>query len=166
MTSQSNEPEKKSSGDGLSGGVDRRRLLKAVAFAAIGVSIFGVSGLVNFASKRKEVSDPVRIGGSSGSIASSNTKAAIENSTSGTIDTIKVVYFGTATQYTGTKEEYFEIESPVLLQTLLDEIEQRHPVFKPMESMMQILVNGTPTSDNSPLSNHDEVDFIPVFPGG
>ncbi len=166
MTSQSKEPEKKSSGDGLSGGVDRRLVLKAVAFAAIGVSIFGVSGLVDIASKRKEVSDQVRVGGSGGSIASSSTETTIENSTSGTIDTIKVVYFGAATQYTGTKEEYFEIESPVFLQRLLDEIGQKHPVFKPMESMMQILVNGTPTSDNSPLSNHDEVDFIPVFPGG
>lgn len=141
-------------------------MLKAVALAAIGVSIFGVSGLVYFASKREEVSDPVRIESSGGSIASISATTTIENSTSRTIDTIKVVYFGAATQYTGMKEEYFDIESPVLLQTLLDEIGQKHPVFKPMESMMQILVNGTPPSDNSTLSNHDEVDFIPVFPGG
>ena len=141
-------------------------MLKAVALAAIGVSIFGVTGFVDIASKKKEANEPVRIANSGGSITSSSTTTSAESSASGTVDTIKVVFFGAATQYTGVKEEYFAIESPAFLQSLLDEIGQKHPVFKPMESMMQILVNGTPTTSNSPLSDHDEVDFIPVFPGG
>ena len=80
--------------------------------------------------------------------------------------TIKVVYFGMSDQMTGTKEEYFTLQTPAFLQDLISLIEQRHVVFATMLPTMQIVVDGVPTQDNPQLQSKTEVDFIPLYAGG
>lgn len=80
----------------------------------------------------------------------------------------KAVYFGMSVQMTGVKEEYFKLETPAHLQSLLSQIQSKHEVFVTMLPTMQIVIDGNPSTpqDNPILQNNSEVDFIPVFVGG
>ena len=80
--------------------------------------------------------------------------------------TIKVVYFGMSDQMTGTKEEYFTLQTPAFLLDLVSQIKQKHAVFATMLPTMQIVIDGVPAQGNPQLQNKTEVDFIPLFAGG
>ena len=81
---------------------------------------------------------------------------------------VKVVY-NLMARYVNPDEEYFVLQSPALLRTLLNDVAQKHPSLSPMigdHPTMLILVNGVPSQPSVTLKDEDQVDFIPLFDGG
>lgn len=98
--------------------------------------------------------------------SSSTTTTVLTENQSPSLITIKVVYFGMPTQTTGTKQQYLTLHSPVYLKDVISEVTQLHPDLIPMIGAMEILIDGNPAEPNQQLSNNDELDFIPILPGG
>ncbi|MGI0080370.1 MAG: MoaD/ThiS family protein [Nitrososphaerales archaeon] len=148
----------------------RRKVLKAIVFAAAGISValIGATGFLRLASEPQNIpTKPSSISTSNSNLAGVSTSASQPaNSDISAYSTFKVVYFGMATQTTGTKQEYVTLSSPASLGDLLGEIKKRHPVLGPMLPTMQIVINGNPSQLNTQLMNNDEIDFIPVLAGG
>jgi molybdopterin converting factor small subunit len=81
---------------------------------------------------------------------------------------VKVVY-NLMARYFDTDEEYFVLQSPALLRSLLNDVRQKHPIMSSMigdHPTMLILVNGVPSQPTVTLKDGDQVDFIPLFDGG
>jgi len=82
---------------------------------------------------------------------------------------VKVMYFQML-QYVDTKVEYFVLQSPAQLGTLLSAVTVKHPSLAPVMSSMIILVDGVATVNSAPigtpLKNGDEVVIIPSIAGG
>lgn len=78
----------------------------------------------------------------------------------------KIAYFQMA-QYLDVSEEYFYVQSPALVQDLLNAVLMRHPSMPPeMMSSMLVLLNGSPAKATASLKDGDEVDLIPLVSGG
>jgi len=77
----------------------------------------------------------------------------------------KVVYFQMS-QQVNVPQEYFEVQSPSTVGSLMTIATQRHPSLLGMEKQMMILVDGRPANASTPLNDGDEVDLIPTFAGG
>jgi molybdopterin converting factor small subunit len=156
--------------DGLEQNPDRRNLLKTIVLIAVGVGIAGLGTTSYLELLKGSKSPPSKQSVSSlpNSVTNIDTVAntSTTNNENSTYVTIKVVYFGMATQSTGTKQEYFVLQSPVYLENLLSQIKQKHVVAGPMLTTMQIMIDGNPTQGNPQLMDHDEVDFIPILAGG
>ncbi len=141
-------------------------MLKWMAMAAVGagVALLGAETLL-----RSSVPG----------VASSDTKSTNSTSLSSSpvlvgdpgVSTIKVkVRYFQMLQYVDTKEEYFVLQSPAQLGTLLSDVTAKHPSLTPVMSSMMILVDGIATLASAPagtpLENGDEVDLIPSIAGG
>ena len=135
--------------------VERRTAIKKIALVGAGVAVFAFGGL-GLLQLPGGKSTPK-------TVASSNTPTT---NSSPPLDTIKVAYFGMATQSTGTSVEYLNLPSPVHLENVISVLKEKHVVLVAMLPSMQILINGTPAEGNPELEDHSEIDFIPVFAGG
>jgi hypothetical protein len=80
--------------------------------------------------------------------------------------TVKVVYFGMSTQTGGVKQEYITLTNPAHLEDAISVVTSRHPAIIPMIGGMQIMIDGNSTEPDQLLANKDELDFIPLLPGG
>ncbi|MDG6996309.1 MAG: MoaD/ThiS family protein [Nitrososphaerota archaeon] len=133
--------------------VERRVAIKKIALVGAGVAAFAFGGLELLQLLGRKTTPKT--------VALSNTAPTSES-----LLTIKVAYFGMATQSTGTSVEYLNLPAPAHLQDLLSELKQRHVVLVVMLPNMQILINGIPAEGNPELQDHSEIDFIPLFAGG
>ena len=144
----------------------RRRMLKWMAFAVVGagVALLGSGSL-------SRTSTPGTSGSNTGSTNStslfSSSSAAVSPVTSTIV--VKVMYFQML-QYVDTKQEYFVLQSPAQLGTLLYDVTSRHPSLAPWISSMIILVDGVAAlasaPASTPLKDGSEVDLIPSIAGG
>jgi molybdopterin converting factor small subunit len=76
------------------------------------------------------------------------------------------VYYSMMAQYTDLTEEYFVIQSPAVLQDLMNTVIVRHPSMAQMMQLMLTLLNGIPAKPNAPLKDGDVIQFIPMSVGG
>ena len=79
--------------------------------------------------------------------------------------TVRVFYTMMA-QYTDLNEEDFVLQSPAVVQDLLNTCIVRHPSMAEMTSAMLILLNGVPSTPSEPLRNGDTAQLIPLTAGG
>lgn len=69
-------------------------------------------------------------------------------------------------QYTNIRDEKFVVQSPAILQGVLNTITVRHPSMAQMLLTMLILLNGVPVKPNAPLRDGDDIQLIPLSAGG
>ena len=151
----------------------RREALKGIflASAAGAFVLFATSNSFSYFSKSspnektRHISPANSENVSTSEIGTYASSISSQSSTSVNV-TIKVVYFGMSYQMTGTKEEYFTLQTPAFLQDLISLIDQKHVVFATMLPTMQVVVDGVPAQGNPQLQDKNEVDFIPLFAGG
>jgi molybdopterin converting factor small subunit len=130
-----------------------------MVFAAIGVGIAALGSTSLFEVKSA-------FGGAEGSEGSaSRVSSASEAAGSGAPVTVKVVYFQMS-QLVENHQEYFVLRSPANFGELLKEVTDKHPALASMTPSMMVLIDGTVAKAGTPLSDGDEVDFIPAFAGG
>ena len=150
--------------------LDRRGALKSIILISlgVGVALLSSTSLLGFFRNSSSNSSPGSQPQTSlKSVAAGTTQSQQETTTgNGTYFTVKVVYFGMATQATGVKQEHFTLRSPASLNNLFTQIKQKHVVAEPMLTTMQIMINGNPAVANQRLIANDEVDFIPILGGG
>jgi molybdopterin converting factor small subunit len=79
--------------------------------------------------------------------------------------TVRVFYTMMA-QYTDLNEEDFVLQSPAVVEDLLNTCIVRHPSLAEMMSTMLILLNGVPSRPSAPLRDGDTVQLIPLTAGG
>ncbi|HKW05883.1 MAG TPA: MoaD/ThiS family protein [Nitrososphaerales archaeon] len=149
--------------------LDRREALKTIILISLGVGVALLSstsllGLFRNPSSKSSLGSQAQ---TSKSVATGITQSQLETtSENGSYFTVKVVYFGMATQATGVKQEYFALQSPASLSNLLTQIKQEHAVAGPMLTTMQIMINGNPAVASQRLFANDEIGFIPILGGG
>ena len=79
--------------------------------------------------------------------------------------TVKV-YYSMMAQYTDLSEEVFVLQSPAVLQDLMNTCVVRHPSMAQMINTMLKLLDGTPSEPSATLKDGDTVQFIPLTAGG
>jgi molybdopterin converting factor small subunit len=133
----------------------RRRFLRRAASLAIGATILLIGGdLAETSSLVQKARNTV---GSESINDTANTRASL----------ISVrVYYSMMAQYTDLTEEYFVIQSPAVLQDLMNTVIVRHPSMAQMMQLMLTLLNGIPAKPNAPLKDGDVIQFIPMSAGG
>lgn len=99
------------------------------------------------------------------STSSTSTASAVEPQPSSQEITVKVEYFQMPLVVT-TSVEHFSLASPARYSDLLALVVQEHPAISTMLPSMMILIDGVPATPGAPLSDGDEVDFIPAIAGG
>ena len=126
----------------------RRGFLRWAIPAAIGSGLFLAAGITL------------------SNLLQSSRSTSSTGSTDNSFIEIKVAYLLMA-QYINATDEYFALQSPATLSTLLSAVSEKHPILSTMIPSMQILLDGIPTVQfNAALKDGDEVDFIPVVAGG
>ena len=76
------------------------------------------------------------------------------------------VYYSMMAQYTDLTEEYFVIQSPAVLQDLMNTAVIRHPSMAQMIQLMLTLLNGIPAKPSASLNDGDVIQFMPLSAGG
>jgi molybdopterin converting factor small subunit len=76
------------------------------------------------------------------------------------------VYYTMMAEYTDLSEEEFVLQSPALLQDLMNTCVVRHPDMGQMIGAMLILLNGISSKPSAVLKDGDIVQFIPLSVGG
>ena len=76
------------------------------------------------------------------------------------------VYYTMMAQYTDLSEEEFVLQSPALLQDLMNTCVVRHPEMAQMMGTMLFLINGISSKPSAVLRDGDIVQFIPLSAGG
>jgi molybdopterin converting factor small subunit len=135
-------------------------MLQALAFATVGAAVAVLSSGV-FSS----ASTPAQTGESGRTASLVSTASTPTASVSGSTAQVKVVYFQMPNALS-VKQEYYVVQSPATYGRLLSDAIERHPVLAGMMSNMMVLVDGVPARPDTPLSDGDEVDFIPTMSGG
>jgi molybdopterin converting factor small subunit len=79
---------------------------------------------------------------------------------------VRVVYFGMPSDFTGTKQETVTLPSPASLSSLKVSLTAMHPALKGMFPSMLILVDGVSVAGNPPLRDECEVDILAATAGG
>ena len=79
--------------------------------------------------------------------------------------TVKV-YYSMMAEYTDLSEEDFVLQSPAVLQDLMNTCVVRHPSMTQMIDTMLILLNGVPSTPSAALKDGDTVQFMPITAGG
>jgi molybdopterin converting factor small subunit len=90
---------------------------------------------------------------------------SVVQETRASLITVKV-YYSMMTQYTDLTEEYFVIQSPAVLQDLMNTVVVRHPSMAQMIQLMLTLLNGVPAKPSASLKDRDVIQFIPLSAGG
>jgi molybdopterin converting factor small subunit len=142
--------------------VGRRAALRIVGMIVAGATISAVGGSALLGSLANKSATSTSSVGSQGYSSSS----ASATDTSNSYLTVKVVYFGMSRQTIGTREEFLDLRNPAFLKDALYSLTQKHTSLIPMLGAMQIVIDGNPAEPDQQLMNGDEIDFIPVSPGG
>ena len=79
---------------------------------------------------------------------------------------VKVIYFGQAREFAGTKEDQLRLRSPADLGRLISEVVGAHPDLAKVIRMNQPLVNGRIVPEDTELRDGDRVAFLPPVAGG
>jgi molybdopterin converting factor subunit 1 len=79
---------------------------------------------------------------------------------------VRVLYFAQARQAAGTAEEEVPLPNPADLNRLLAEIWKLHPKLSRMRGNLRVAVNQQLVEGNKPLTDGDEVAFLPPVVGG
>ena len=90
---------------------------------------------------------------------------SVVQKTRASLITVKV-YYSMMAQYTDLTEEYFVIQSPAVLQDVMNTVVVRHPSMAQMIQLMLTLLNGIPAKSNASLKDGDIIQFIPLFASG
>ena len=99
------------------------------------------------------------------SLVSSPVDPSVVTYNEASLITVKA-YYTLMAQYIDVDEEDFVLQSPAILQTLIDTCILRHPSVAQMAGTMFMLLNGGPSRPNATLTNGDIVQFIPLIAGG
>jgi hypothetical protein len=133
----------------------RRSFLRLAGSIAVGVGVLLISdGLVSMQllkSGVKGITDPI--------VGPNNAESRAS------LITVKA-YYTMMAQYTDLSEENFVLQSPAILQDLMNTCVVRHPSMAAMMNTMLILLNGAPSKSSALLRNEDTVQFIPLTAGG
>ena len=132
----------------------RRSFLRRAASLAIGAAILLIGADLTKTSS-------LQTGQYTGSSVS--TKEPTE--TKASLTTVRV-YYSMMAQYTDLTEEYFVLQSPAVLQDLMNTVVVRHPSLAQMMQLMLMLLNGIPAKPIAPLKDGDVIQFIPMSAGG
>lgn len=134
----------------------RRAFLRSAFSIAVGAGVLLISDGFTKAASFTEIA------GNLGSFSSST-----NSSTESRASLVSVtVYYSMMAQYTSANEENFVLQSPAMLQDLMNTVVVRHPSMKQMMQMMLILLNGVPAKPTASLKDGDRVQFIPLSAGG
>ena len=133
----------------------RRDFLRLAGSVAVGAGFL----LASNALIGSEIFENVE--GLPGSLVGSN---GITNSRASLI-TVKV-YYSMMAQYIDLSEEYFVLQSPATIQSLIDTCIVRHPSVSQMVGSMMILLDGIPSKPSASLRDGDTIQFIPLSAGG
>ena len=90
---------------------------------------------------------------------------SVVQETRASLITVKI-YYSMMTQYTDLTEESFVIQSPAVLQDLMNTVVVRHPSMAQMIQLMLTLLNGIPAKPSASLKDGDVIQFIPLSAGG
>lgn len=133
----------------------RRDFLRLAGSIAVGLSILLVyDGVVDMRLKN----------GAENPLASLVTPNNAANGTASLI-TVKA-YYTMMAQYTDLTEENFVLQSPAILQDLMNTCVVRHPSMAQMMGTMLILLDGAPSKPSASLRDGDIIQFIPLTAGG
>jgi molybdopterin converting factor small subunit len=132
----------------------RRSFLRRAASLAIGATILLIGADLTEASSLQNAQYPG---------SSISTKNPTE--TGASLTTVRV-YYSLMAQYTDLSEEYFVLQSPAVLQDLMNTVLVRHPSMAEMMQLMLMLLNGIPAKPIAPLKDGDVIQFIPMSAGG
>ena len=86
--------------------------------------------------------------------------------TSGGEISVRVVYLGMPSSFTGTKQETVALASPAHLSDLENALSELHPGLKGMFPSMLILIDGASGTGNPALEDKSEVDILAASAGG
>ena len=138
----------------------RRRLLRLLAVAVVGggAALIGSGIVLNFKT------EPAKSGLTASSVPAAGALATVGNQAAKV--RIKVMYFQMASSLPGIREEYITLQGPARYSQLLGVVTSEHPVLTGMMPTMLVLVDGIVAKADTPLSDGDEVDFIPTVAGG
>ena len=90
---------------------------------------------------------------------------SVVQKTRASLITVKV-YYSMMAQFTDLSEERFVIQSPAVLQDLMNTVVVRHPSMAEMIQLMLTLLNGIPAKPSASLKDGDVIQFIPLSAGG
>jgi molybdopterin converting factor small subunit len=79
---------------------------------------------------------------------------------------VKVVYFGQAREFAGTREDKIIVQGPLNLRRLIAEVVGTHPNLAKIKRIIQPLVNGRVVPEDTELRDGDRVAFLPPVAGG
>jgi len=135
----------------------RRRLLRFMALSAAGVAatVVAAGSLTRAAPFALNL---IQNGASASGASTTNPKSQASVK-------VKAVYFQMS-QSIPVEQEYFVLQSPAVLQDLMNNVAALHPVVSSMFPKMGMFIDGVPAKPAAPLRDGDEVDFIPVYAGG
>lgn len=131
-----------------------------MVFAAIGGGIAALGSIPLF-----EVSKPAFGGPNNSNVSASPVSPEGEVADTSAPIRVKVVYFQMP-RLVENHQEYFVLQSPAYFAELLQDVTNKHPALAGMTPSMMILIDGSVAKASTPLSDGDEIDFIPAFAGG
>ena len=79
---------------------------------------------------------------------------------------VKVVYFGQAREFAGTREDEIAVQGPLNLEKLISEVVENHPNLAKILKLIQPLVNGRVVPQDTEIRDGDRVAFLPPVAGG
>lgn len=130
----------------------RRGFLRLTGWITVGVLlILGGLGVTHLKSAAEDLASLAVSGDAANSRAS--------------LITVKA-YYTMMAEYTDLSEEDFVLQSPAILQDLMNTCVVRHPSMAQMTGTMLILLDGTPSKPSAALRDGDIVQFIPLIAGG
>ncbi len=80
--------------------------------------------------------------------------------------TVRVLFFGSVRDLTGSAEEIIHLDSSVTLATLFEKYVARYPELQRLASSIVLARNQEFSDPSTPLTDGDEVAFLPPVSGG
>jgi molybdopterin converting factor small subunit len=134
----------------------RRGFLRLAASIAFGAGVLLISeGLASTQLLKNRAED----------LAISSVAPGDSTNSRASLITVKA-YYTMMGQYTDLAEENFVLQSPAILQDLMNTCVVRHPSMAQMMGTMLILLDGAPSKPSASLRDGDIVQFIPFTAGG
>ena len=79
---------------------------------------------------------------------------------------MKVRLFAAAKQIVGAEEIVVELEDETVVRDLRKEVESKHPELRDILACSRIAINASYASEDSTVSQDDEIAIIPPVSGG
>ena len=136
----------------------RRSFLRLAASFAVGAGILLISSTVS-------VISPERIMKVTEDLTSSPVPSNDAANTRVSLITVKV-YYSMMAQYTDLSEENFVLQTPAIVQDLINTAVIRHSSMAQMVYSMLILLDGVPSKPSALLRDGDTIQFVPLSAGG